>query len=37
LRNYDAPEVLPNGDIIMRRRDEAPTYEPDPETGEVDL
>lgn len=37
LRNYDAPEVLPNGDIIMRRRVDAPTYEPDPETGEVDL
>lgn len=37
MRNYDTPEVLPNGDIIMRRRAEAPIYEPDPETGEVDL
>lgn len=37
MRNYDAPEVLPNGDIIIRRRDGAPTYEPDLETGEVDL
>ncbi|MCO4847137.1 MAG: hypothetical protein KC448_04095 [Yoonia sp.] len=37
MRNYDAPEILPNGDIIMRRRDDAPIYDPDPETGEVDL
>ncbi len=37
MRNYDAPEVLPNGDIIIRRRSEAPEYEPDPETGAVDL
>ena len=28
IRNYDAPEVLPNGDIIIRRRSDAPDYEP---------
>jgi len=28
IRNYDAPEILPNGDIIIRRRPEAPEYEP---------
>ncbi len=37
MRNYQAPEILPNGDIIIRRREEAPAYEPDPETGAVDL
>lgn len=29
IRNYDAPEILPNGDIIIRRRPEAPTFEPE--------
>ena len=24
--NYEAPEVLPNGDIIIRRRPEAPEF-----------
>lgn len=28
IRNYDAPEILPNGDIIIRRREEAPEYTP---------
>lgn len=28
IDNYMAPEVLPNGDILIRRRPEAPTYEP---------
>ena len=28
IRNYDAPEILPNGDIIIRRRPEAPLFEP---------
>lgn len=37
IRNYDAPEILPNGDIIVRRRDEAPLYVPDAETGEIDI
>ncbi|MEY1556233.1 hypothetical protein AB3Y40_11415 [Yoonia sp. R2331] len=28
IRNYDPPEILPNGDIIIRRRPDAPVYEP---------
>lgn len=38
IRNYQAPERLPNGDILIRRREEAPpppplgeTLRPDPE------
>lgn len=30
IRNYDAPEILPNGDIIIRRKPEAPAYEGPP-------
>jgi len=26
IGNYEAPEVLPNGDIIIRRRPDAPPY-----------
>ena len=26
IRYYEAPELLPNGDIILRRRDDAPAY-----------
>ena len=26
LENYERPEILPNGDIIIRRREEAPPY-----------
>ena len=37
MRNYDTPEVLPNGDIIIRRKPDAPAYEPDPVTGEIEL
>lgn len=37
LRNYEAPEILPNGDIIMRRAPDAPQWTPDPETGEIEL
>jgi hypothetical protein len=37
IRNYDAPAVLPNGDIIIRRRPDAPSYDPDAQTGEIDL
>lgn len=29
LTNYHAPEILPNGDIIIRRKDEAPELELD--------
>lgn len=28
-RHYEMPEVLPNGDIIIRRRDDAPAFSPD--------
>ena len=35
--NYEAPEFLPNGDIIVRRKPDAPAWEPDPETGEIEL
>ena len=27
-RNYDLPEFLPNGDIIIRRKPDAPPYQP---------
>lgn len=37
LRHYNAPEILPNGDIIMRRKEDAPLLEPDPDTGEITL
>ncbi|MFZ3581015.1 hypothetical protein ACOI1H_02435 [Loktanella sp. DJP18] len=37
IKNYSAPELLPNGDIIIRRTPEAPTYVP-PEPGqEIEL
>ncbi len=29
IRHYDAPEILPNGDIIMRRSKDAPDFVPD--------
>lgn len=35
--NYEAPEFLPNGDIIIRRKPAAPIWEPDPDTGEIEL
>lgn len=28
LENYRKPEILPNGDIIIRRRDDAPPWQP---------
>lgn len=28
LANYEAPVVLPNGDILIKRKDEAPDYLP---------
>ena len=39
IRFYEAPEILPNGDIIIRRSPDAPEWAPptDPETGEVEL
>ena len=37
IRNYEAPEFLPNGDIIIRRSPDAPLYVPDTESGEIDI
>ncbi len=37
IRHYEAPEIMPNGDIIIRRSPDAPAWEPDPDTGEVEL
>lgn len=40
LSHYDAPEVLPNGDIIIRRKPDAPKSPPpqnQPNDGQVDL
>lgn len=34
LAHYQAPEFLPNGDIILRRKPNAPSFEPE---GAVDL
>jgi hypothetical protein len=34
LRHYEAPERLPNGDILIRRKADAPPLEPLPETAE---
>ena len=36
LNAYHAPEILPNGDIIIRRKRSDPVA-PDPETGEIEL
>lgn len=36
VRYYQAPEILPNGDIIIRRREDAPVYVPQ-EGEEIDL
>ncbi len=37
FRNYEAPEFQPNGDIILRRKPDAPLWQPDPETGDIEL
>ncbi|KQB97225.1 AAA+ family ATPase [Loktanella sp. 1ANDIMAR09] len=37
LRYYEAPEILPNGDIIIRRSPDAPAWEPEPDTTEIEL
>lgn len=34
---YDAPEVLPNGDIIIRRKPDAPEFTPKPEAPQIEL
>ena len=37
FRHYDAPEFLPNGDIILRRKPTAPVWMPEDENGEIEL
>lgn len=37
FRYYEAPEFLPNGDIIIRRSPDAPEFSPDPVTDEIEL
>jgi len=36
IEYYQTPEILPNGDIILRRREDAPDYAP-PDADEIDL
>ena len=36
VRHYEAPELLPNGDIIIRRNADAPEFEPT-ENAPIDL
>jgi len=36
VRHYEAPEILPNGDIIIRRSPDAPEFEP-PQNAPIDL
>lgn len=35
--HYDTPEFLPNGDIIMRRKPDAPPWVPETDNGEIEL
>lgn len=35
--NYEAPEILPNGDIIMRRSPDAPVWQPEQNPSEIEL
>ncbi|WP_019955318.1 hypothetical protein [Yoonia vestfoldensis] len=39
VRHYELPEFLPNGDIILRRKPDAPLFVPDLDTdgGEIEL
>jgi hypothetical protein len=34
---YEAPEVMPNGDIIIRRKPDAPEYTPKEEEPQIEL
>lgn len=36
LENYEPPEILPNGDIIIRRRGDAPPWQPPAATEDED-
>lgn len=37
FRHYGSPEFLPNGDILIRRKPDAPVWMPDDVPGEVEL
>ncbi|MCF2871948.1 hypothetical protein L0664_12790 [Octadecabacter sp. G9-8] len=37
IRYYERPEILPNGDIIIRRSPDAPEYAPREAPGVIDL
>lgn len=37
LRHYEAPEILPNGDIIIRRSPDAPAYDAEDMAPEIEL
>ncbi len=37
IRNYDAPEMLENGDIIIRRKAPKDDVPSSPDAGEIDL
>ncbi|WP_296425485.1 AAA+ family ATPase [Yoonia sp.] len=37
LRHYQAPEFLPNGDIILRRKPDAPIWVPQDKPEEIEL
>lgn len=37
IGNYEAPELLPNGDIVIRRKPDAPPRTEEPPAGEVEL
>ena len=37
IQNYGPPELMPNGDIIIRRSPDAPTYVPPAPGREIDL
>jgi len=36
IGHYQSPEILPNGDIIIRRKPDAPAFDA-PESGEIEL
>ena len=37
FNNYTVPEFLPNGDIIIRRKADAPIWVPQSDSGEIEL
>lgn len=37
FRNYGTPEFLPNGDILIPRKPDAPIWMPDEGSGEIEL